>query len=154
MAAFLRLRDAHWPNESRLPAPAITIRREAEQFLAAGGTVDLITEVIARNMAKQGNAGKSAPSSLKAYRLSINDAIAGHNQPIAAAKVPERKVVAGRETQCRDQAVISEYVHLDAWANRNRFWVAAWGDEPTDETQVRQRLAQLEPILWPQGPTP
>lgn len=154
VAAFLRLRDEHWPNESRLPAPTMTIRREAEQFLEAGGTPELIAEVLARGMAAQAAAGKSAPSSLKAYRLSLTDAIAGHNRPVAAAKPPERKVVAGRETQCRDPAVISEYARLDAWLTRNRFWVAAWGDEPTDEAQVRRRLAELHPVLWPDEAVP
>lgn len=84
----------------------------------------------------------------------------GYADDKPATDQTKRVVVAGRETACRDQDVIREYTRLDAWMNRsrgpfgNRFWVAAWGDPPTDPDAVTSRLAKLHPVLWPSDSHP
>lgn len=90
---FEARRMRHWPTESRLPAPGLTLQAQAEEFLAMGGTAGLIAEVLERGMAKAAGLGKPAPSSLMAYRNSLTEAIINHGQSAAtngAAKPKSR----------------------------------------------------------------
>lgn len=83
VADFEARRLRHWPHESRLPAPGLTLRTQAEEFLRLGGTPALIGEVMERGMAHSAKLGKAAPGSLAAYGNSLHDAIVNHRQPAA-----------------------------------------------------------------------
>ncbi len=77
---FLEERSRLWPDESALPAPTMTIKSIARQHLDAGGSVDLIIEVMARGMERMSKSGKTAPNSLAVFKNSIADAITQHKQ--------------------------------------------------------------------------
>lgn len=72
---FIELRSQHFPNESRLPAPTLTIEAEAASLLGDGGTPELLIEVLGRQMARTVARGGNAPRSLAAYHLSLEDEI-------------------------------------------------------------------------------
>lgn len=78
VAHFLKLRRELWPNECGFPAPTLTLATEARGYLEMGGTVPLICETIERGMRTAASQDKAATVSLKAFRLSIHDAIASH----------------------------------------------------------------------------
>lgn len=80
---FLELRTELWPNWPNFPAPTSTIEGQAKSFLDQGGTVPLITEVMERGMRTAARQGKTATGSLKAFHLSISNAIAERNAGIA-----------------------------------------------------------------------
>ncbi|UKJ74250.1 hypothetical protein [Azospirillum brasilense] len=90
---FLELREERWPNDTRFPAPLITLRTEAQQFLDSGGTVELLGEVLERGMATWKS--PSPPRSLRAFAESVADRVAefkrASEQPVAR---PANKSVA------------------------------------------------------------
>ncbi len=71
-------RRHHWPNDSSFAAPTLTLATEAKQWLDAGGTAELIREVVERGMAGKAEQGLSSPNSFKDFRKSLNDAIVRH----------------------------------------------------------------------------
>jgi uncharacterized protein YdaU (DUF1376 family) len=173
---FLELRDKHWPNDSRLPAPLMTIESEAAQFLEKGGNPDLIGEIVDRSMAKAVVEGKGPPNSLRAYGHSIANGIAGYAKPVPTADrmpdipaaldrrpKPETRALAGRPipATCTDDRAIEMFQRYHLWLNRRvetgqRFWSEGWGAEPRerDLPKVEAKLAELERRIWPDATQP
>jgi hypothetical protein len=75
LETFLKLRNRFWPNNPNLPAPHMSIASEAEEWLDRGMLPDAIGQVLEVQMLKAAEKGKSAPHSLKAYGLSLGDAL-------------------------------------------------------------------------------
>ncbi|KAA0572230.1 hypothetical protein FZ983_32180 [Azospirillum sp. B21] len=90
---FLEQREKHWPNTSRLPAPLTTITTQAQQHIDAGGTVDLLNEVIDRGFATW--AKPTPPQSLLAFGDSLTDRVAefvcAGKQPAPRAASPQHR---------------------------------------------------------------
>lgn len=84
-AAFLELREQHWPNEARLPAPRMTIEAEAEQFVTAGATPPLLREIVDRVMRQNLAKGDGPPNSLKFCRHTLERAVRQHTEAHAPA---------------------------------------------------------------------
>lgn len=103
-ARFVSLRSELWPNESSLPAPTATLRTQAQQHLDAGGTVELLGEVIERGM--RGWTKPTPPNSLKALANSLTDAVAGFRRARDGTPPPTRSrdaPAASGELVTRDQ---------------------------------------------------
>ena len=117
---FLNLRDELWPNNPNFPAPTLTLEGQALGFLQLGGPVELITATLERGMRTAASQGKTATVSLKAFHMSINDAIAGHR---AGIKIPEQSHVAGHSRRQQKPS-------FDEQQQRNREGIyAAFADE-------------------------
>ena len=80
---FLALRERFWPNNPNLSAPWSTIETEATGWLEQGGTVDVIRSIVERGMFEKATKGETAPLSLKAFKLSLQDGIAKATRPTA-----------------------------------------------------------------------
>lgn len=89
---FVELRSKLWPNESALASAGMTLNEQAQQYLDAGGSVDLINEIVAKVMRNNLLKGDSAPRDFKFCRLSMATAIRNHSAgpilPRAAPKPP------------------------------------------------------------------
>lgn len=96
---FLAIRQALWPNESRLPAPTLTIEDEARQFLAAGGTVDLILDVVEQQAKRKLAQHEHAPGSLGFCRMSIENAIARRTRNGAPPAAPPARTFTAAEEE-------------------------------------------------------
>lgn len=68
---FLSLRSKLWPSESRLPAPTLTLKTQAKQYLDAGAPPELILEVFERVMRQKLEKPESAPTDLRFCRLTL-----------------------------------------------------------------------------------
>lgn len=68
---FLAERDRLWPNEATLPAPTMTLETEAAGWLAEGAPPGLLSDCLTRQMAGAQAKGHGPPTSLKAYRRSL-----------------------------------------------------------------------------------
>ena len=76
---FLDQHRTHWPNESALPAPTLTLRTQAGELLKlSSATVALITELTERFMEGAVEREQTAPGSFKAYWNGYVDRIASH----------------------------------------------------------------------------
>lgn len=107
VAKFLELREAGWPNDSRMPAPTMTIRQQAQQHIDAGGSVELISEVLERGF--QTWRHPTPPKSLEAFRDSLTDRIAEFKR---AGEAPEPRA------QRRDgqPGPVASVIVADPWA--------------------------------------
>lgn len=90
---FLDLRRELWPHEDDARLVLLTLRAQADQFIADGATPELVAEVIERGMRQAVQAHKPAPMSLKAFHRSVASATAdarppGTDGPIAAERSP------------------------------------------------------------------
>ena len=79
VAVFRRIRDQHWPDDPRLPAPDSTLTTTAAQWIAQGGTVEAIEAHLVATMAKQHASGQGPPTSLSFVSRSIEGVIARCN---------------------------------------------------------------------------
>lgn len=82
---FLRLRIALWPQESGFPAPTMTLKTQAAQYLAAGAPRQLVIEIIERVMRQNLAKGDRAPRSLQFCHLTMETATRNHLKDIPVA---------------------------------------------------------------------
>lgn len=75
---FLRLRREIFPNESRLPAPVLTLENQARQWLEQQMPPGLLLEVVERVMRDNAKKGQSAPTHFGFCRLSLETAMTNH----------------------------------------------------------------------------
>lgn len=94
--AFLALRSEHWPQECRPPGPTMTIEAQAQAYIDGGAPPELLAEILARQMAKSARQGRSAPSSLSAYRDSLADAAISHRGSTEPIRIDAEKAKAAR----------------------------------------------------------
>lgn len=120
VAAFEEIRSELWPN-AMPPAPRSTLETEAAQYLAMGGTVAVLVATLRAGMTGARNGGKSPPTSLKAYRLSLNDAAVG------ATKFTGRGD--DRQNEGEDPMNAQWRERLVSFRDRG-FWIAGWGPKP------------------------
>ncbi len=80
--AFERLRDELWPNNPNFPTPRLTLLTRAQDYLDQGAPLALATEVIERGMRTAAAQGKPPTGSLKAFHLSMANAIANHKNAL------------------------------------------------------------------------
>ena len=117
---FLTERIRLWPNESSLPSPTMTIKAIAQQHIDAGGTVELIVEVMTRGMERLSKIGMSAPVSLSIFRNSIGDAITKH------------KMLSNNGVKPSDNIYVSP---IDLESEKHRNWMKLFertGNWPSD----------------------
>lgn len=144
-AAFLELREQHWPNEARLPAPRMTIEAEAEQFVTAGATPPLAREIIDRVMRQNLAKGDAPPHSLKFCRLTLERAARQHTEAGAPANGNGHQAPAGsieppsKATQWRGR--------FNSWL-RQDIWLPDWSIRecpPEVVDEYRDRLRNKPP---------
>ncbi|HYH39895.1 MAG TPA: hypothetical protein VD860_16865 [Azospirillum sp.] len=108
---FLDLREERWPQDSRLPAPLSTLRTQAGQHLAAGGSVELVCEVLERGFATWKR--PTPPQSMDAFRDSLTDRIAEQKRAAEPIAMPEPR-------RAQAQVGLSPVVHDRASRERDR----------------------------------
>lgn len=75
-ADFLAIRGELWPNDSRLPAPAMTLKTQAQAWLQAGANRELCAEIMRRACASKIERGEGPPTHLGFCSRSMETAIA------------------------------------------------------------------------------
>ena len=130
---FTGLRDELWPGAK--PLTVLTLVTEGQQFIDGGGSETVIDRALERGLRKAKADGKAPPSSLRAFSLSIQDAIASERN-------------AGRS--------VEGGIHPDGernrWAFRVRsfretgFWLPDWGGKPGEpDCQAPRDLIETGP---------
>jgi len=75
VARFLACRAEHFPSESRLPAPGLTLLAQARRWLAAGLPLGVLLDTVERGVVRMAARGVSAPGSLAVFEQSLGDAL-------------------------------------------------------------------------------
>lgn len=106
--AFVKAKDARWPEAADRTAPRMTMETLAQQHLDAGGTVELLTEVIERAIRDWKN--PTPPNGLSALRNTIADRVAefvrAGQAPAPTARRPAEQpehVIPDRNSQDRQR---------------------------------------------------
>jgi hypothetical protein len=113
---FLDRRAVLWEAEHMIQraAPEITILTEAQAWIDSGLPASVIMSVVDRGMRRVASTGKSPPSSLKAYHLSLGDALADYRRSgavpagVAPPKVEPLSAEAQAEVEQRRRQVLGE----------------------------------------------
>ncbi|MBP6818330.1 MAG: DUF1376 domain-containing protein [Ferrovibrio sp.] len=138
---FLALRDELWPNEVRLPSPGLTLLSQAKGFLGEEPLHEpLIAEVLDRGMRQQAANGQPAPTSLKAYGLSIERAIANHRQASKPAAVNPRSAPA----QADPELLAKQRNRAVSLFRRGVEWSTDFGPAPDHEGCLADHAVLVE----------
>ncbi len=130
---FLEEREKHWPRDSRLPAPLMTLLTQAKNYLAQGATVELCAEVIARVARRKSERGETRPPTDLGFCVATMETEIGklkraattlREVPAAAPAGPERGDVVWRG-------------RLEMWLTKGTWFDRTWniGDCPAELLQ-------------------
>jgi hypothetical protein len=123
--AFVAAKDARWPEHAEQIAPRMTLEALAQQHLDAGGTVELLTEVIQRGIRDWRN--PTPPTSLAALRNSLTDRVAQHRRAVEGLQPPAGS--AGNAPLRPFDPHEQVRARLRTFAQTGR-WESFWGPEP------------------------
>ncbi|MDR6770363.1 hypothetical protein [Azospirillum sp. BE72] len=123
--AFVAAKDARWPEHAEQIAPRMTLEALAQQHLDAGGTVELLTEVIQRAVRDWKN--PTPPTSLAALKNSLADRVAQHRRALDGGGGRSASGSAGDllDVDPHDQS----RQRLRHWV-RTGWWEPRWGEMP------------------------
>lgn len=117
---FLCLRDELWPNESRLPSPALTIKRDAAKLMEEGAPAALIAEILERGMRRRSQDGADAVNGLRFFEERIREATRAHNKPRPASSAPSRPAREGKPAGYENWSVAEKEAFNDREARKRR----------------------------------
>ncbi|MBK1837996.1 DUF1376 domain-containing protein [Azospirillum sp. YIM B02556] len=139
--AFVAAKDARWPEYAEQIAPRMTMLALAEQHLEAGGTVELLTEVIQRGVRDWKN--PTPPTSLAALKNSLADRIAQHRRALEGNGTRKASGPSGEqhEVDPHDQS----RQRLRHWCRTGR-WEPRWGEMPGHRSCLIPERVILEVI--------
>lgn len=143
---FLSLRSELWPQESRWPAPNMTLDTIAAQWLRDGTPAELALEVVERQMRRRAEAGRPSANSLTLFAddvtnetVSLRSAAAGpKSRPTASAQPAQQQV--GPVDRERDIWV----ARMANW-RKDRVWRSVVAGPPPGEPGCKVPPDLLEP---------
>lgn len=173
VVAVIRAFDAEqlavFGEQGKRAYPAATDRTFARKWLDAGATLDVLRGAFQAAFQRQKGEGAQPSASLKHLDASVMRAIAEAKRA-AAGDIPaflDRRpkpadpppgTYLGRPTPLPEgHPARREHAHLSAYLDPKTrgLWAQTWNgiwqnrDEPRDEAEARARIAELEPIIWP-----
>ena len=139
--AFIAAKDARWPEHAEQIAPRTTLEALAQQHLDAGGTVELLTEVIQRAVRDWRN--PTPPTSLAALKNSLADRVAQHRRALdgGGGRNASGSVGDQHEVDPHDQS----RQRLRHWVRTGR-WEPRWGEMPGHRSCLIPERVVLEVI--------
>lgn len=124
VAAFLGLKNQRWPEDEERVQTRMTLETQAQQHLDAGGTRELLTEVIEEGIRTWKR--PTPPRGLAAFKDSLTDRIAEFRRVQAGGgSAPGSAAADSRPFDPHEQA----RTRLRLWARGGQWW-SSWGALP------------------------
>lgn len=115
---FLALRSELWPQETRFPAPSMTLDTIAAQWLRDGVPVDLALDVVERQMRRRAGDQRPAVSTLALFGDDVANALVSHRKAASAS----RPTASAQPAQAQQQVVGPLDKDRDLWVARMANW--------------------------------